>query len=1682
MRRLVAGLFLIVFALQPSAPTVADTLSAASHQSVSGRGESLIAVQSGRAPLIPFSSHTPPPRRPLPDYRSHRRFARLLPKHAIVTTAPRPVRPIDLTKLRREVRHEHETTRLPIAKQRLRGRGESGPHHDVLTASATGIRPWWTYQARSLPGIGTAMVNVTNLNFILSENDVSIPAAGLNLQLIRTYNSESEHNANNEDGSTPSVYGNGWTNNYDVHLAWSATGQNEGTVSVYTADGARDDFSCQTNVIQTCTSLTAGVYDLLGSTVLAGGLACQFQLTKKDGTSYIFYAPYAGCNVGAGSYGRLMAIYGRNSTYYVTLAYGWNPNDSNPENLSSITVTHEPDGNQLNLTFGQIAGTNTTELQTVSLPDKDTINYFYNEEGAIVDIDKPGNNPPGVTLPTAFLDGNPIATGNLPETYFVSDSYAGTILEICGPRAAISIINTDQNPTDGACVDFDYVNNNTLSDWWTRGVLNPTPQDDVLSPSAIQSGPSTGFVQWDDTSFFDNNEGSDCNPESEAGMQDAYGHNIVWCYDSSGRVTNTISSVSSSSSLATEQAWDTNNDLISVTDARNEETDIAYDTDGNPVEVALPSQSFTNPQGTYRPTYLLDHDGYNNLTKLCDPVNNASNGWNPSPGPTPCAASGSTHYASFSYSNEGSSNEPYGCLTESYKPSSYWTKYSYGGSCGNGEPTQVTEEPYAQFDSTERNPQQTYTYYTTGYATGLLATYDPGGPHGATWQYSYSTEGMNRTLEVEDPDNVPSFYCYNQDSSVFFSETAYQDYLDGYNLAGPPCPTSKQLENGASAPLKSTSYRYDADRNLVVRVNHHNCPQAGGGCTANNPAPTTCNGVQVLTGATCNFYDGLDRLVEVKLPQDTGYDLYQNPWIMRYLYDLSGGTYSFHGQNYVAYGNLFATQELVPQTAAVTVTATPKPPLLSVANNAYTKIKAYAYDGLDRPVDSYAATGNTSYSTQTFTWDTSPLDPNVAGYLGEVCNSATPTQCQEFDYYTDGEQETFNSNDNSSPERQYEYDADGRPTQITESGFQYPLSYTYNMDGALVSTSDAAQQSNDIGTIAYTLYPDDSREYLSVSAPFSQTNLFSYLYRNDGPLQTYVINDTNIPNTKHAGKTTLTYQYTNAGRLSSRTESGAGVNSSLNLPATQLTYYTYGLLEEEITPSTTLSALAYSAENELTQLTTVPTEGGSSNCQGQYSDYYTVRGELTYGGSPECSSVSQSDFANGVPVSYSTTPSSSAYTWNDLMAIMTSTTNTQSGQGSNWGYDGAGRMNSESEPFPIFTQGPTSIVGTARSYDAENHLTQTKFQSPAPSPEPESDVTWGPDGHPILIGTIPAGGVKFTERLHWNGNQLLFTTHGGSLDDIKVDVQGDILPNDNGYSGLTFYDRGPGTTIMGCHNYNGTNYDGPGGGGGGAGGGGSPCNAVSGMPTSLIWSGTPYGFGPITTLGQGGTLGMNRTDGFTDGFDTIQGVRAYDPTAGQWTSPDADPGSLSDPLSQQAYMWNDNDPMGNEDPTGESSQPNPQPVSTPSSSPPPAICGAYPCATSSGVGCDLACQAPSLGDILNTLGGDLAIVFPCKPACMFATPKGAAKKKCDAAVSALNAAHETMADIVHEFDPNVQDITSKNSNPESRRSMSAQELEGGGNLLTMIYFYSAVARMPNAVSNVNAAEKQVEQSCPVPIY
>jgi hypothetical protein len=287
---------------------------------------------------------------------------------------------------------------------------------------------------------------------------------------------------------------------------------------------------------------------------------------------------------------------------------------------------------------------------------------------------------------------------------------------------------------------------------------------------------------------------------------------------------------------------------------------------------------------------------------------------------------------------------------------------------------------------------------------------------------------------------------------------------------------------------------------------------------------------------------------------------------------------------------------------------------------------------------------------------------------------------------------------------------------------------------------------------------------------------------------------------------------------------------------------------------------------------------GETLSSGGITYSYTVRGELAVG-----------YYANGVSL-----PAGAIVSWDDRMGVPLS----ENGNTNNilWGYDTAGRMTMEN-----------AGASQGRSYDVENLLIAGGL-----------NYSWGPRDQIVSMGS------SAQETLHWSGTQLLFTTTPkGVVDDVKIGTEADVLPVDPGHGDVTLYDRGPDSSVGGCYNaaastfYSENNsYIGK-----KSIGFGitqavdvSPCGPTS-MPTTLQWWADGLA-DPAPLPGVGGTLGMPRTDGLVTGTDILQGVRTFDPFGGVWTTPDFNPPDVNDPMTLKSYVWNGNNPVSNQDPSG----------------------------------------------------------------------------------------------------------------------------------------------------------------------
>ena len=256
-------------------------------------------------------------------------------------------------------------------------------------------------------------------------------------------------------------------------------------------------------------------------------------------------------------------------------------------------------------------------------------------------------------------------------------------------------------------------------------------------------------------------------------------------------------------------------------------------------------------------------------------------------------------------------------------------------------------------------------------------------------------------------------------------------------------------------------------------------------------------------------------------------------------------------------------------------------------------------------------------------------------------------------------------------------------------------------------------------------------------------------------------------------------------------------------------------------------------------------------------------------------------------------------------------------------YDAAGRHTSSSEYCSDISNSGTSTP-VVRTYDADNHTLTDNCSGYDPSgtvctanAESNESFTWDPAGHLSQITEYLPGGPNETYTLHWDGNTLLFVSDSsGNLVQLNIEKLAMYTSSANT---LTVIDRDFAGQQVSAHQADAGDVWMV-----------APNAFVPGKWVSVpkVISQFPgYGSyqsgdttdstGKVTQMAVfGQVVGIGRLDGYQSGDLIFQGVRAYDPSMQQWTSPDAYAGDVQDPMSQRPYMWNRNNPLAYSDPSG----------------------------------------------------------------------------------------------------------------------------------------------------------------------
>ncbi|MGH7714597.1 MAG: HNH endonuclease, partial [Vulcanimicrobiaceae bacterium] len=961
-----------------------------------------------------------------------------------------------------------------------------------------------------------------------------------------------------------------------------------------------------------------------------------------------------------------------------------------------------------------------------------------------------------------------------------------------------------------------------------------------------------------------------------------------------------------------QEQWDASDNLIATTDVNGNETDYQYDDNGNVITVAEPA--IATSVGTFRPTSRYAYDQFNNVVRACDAVWDNPNGNYGGSNNCTATATGVTALT-WSYPTY----EPFGELDSeagpptAAAPSGYTKTYAYATSSQGGSgldyglPTSVVGTSFPESNGNTVAPTQTFIYDAFGNLKCYSKYSDPS-PH--YWALSYTTDGMNRVAAVADPDDQTGLpgVCANTPGlpgSHLVTTTTYNP--DGTKLAT-QTPAEYAYASGVS-----TTNTYDADGNQLT------------------------TGV-VGNVMTTNFYDGADRLVEVDQP-NSNVDT-------RYLYDvsasvepgsalISSGAQSFYGTALHAWGNQWGRERYM----TIGINGTPQ----------WYVTSAESFDGLDRETGDlrYQCTNrgtNCAVETATKTYDQTI---NGVSYFGLQTGSANAVgQSRTMIYDADQHLAAIRFSD-TTPSRTYTYDPDGRQAVVTSSLFG-PQTYQYDAGGNLTKEVEASGDGLSFAsTLSTSYYPNNERSQLNVVQTATGTALFNeqFAYRADDALVSETLN--------YDGTHTITKSYTPAGRKTGDGNEFFPTNERISYnPAGEVTsivdpyspggtwYGNYDFLGEVRQVSDSQAAtnrvlsLSYDLEGQM-----INTSGNAAQkaTEGQVEvPYWMQNGTRVEAGSAM-------DFINGVPIG---------------MPVPIANTYVPAGQptprpvnATGIDYDAAGRQGAQvtgpmAAPTPVSGTGCTaeSVSTSSRYHDAEDHVSGNNVSTVATTWIPSvmkqpgrcnastsaqsNSIAWGPAGHPVLTAGSGSGqstyGGKVSETCvpitaHWDGDTLLFTSVASSTaSTLTVDLGDDAVESGYGIWPYMVFNRDLSGAQGGLEGETGTTN------------GVNGTEGILGGETSST-AGTEGGEfmqDPFRGAeGGGGSLGPPlltcagvgmgaRSDQVNVAGEAIQGTRDYDGFTETWTSPDAYGGDPSDPISQQKYVWNNNNPIEYSDPSG----------------------------------------------------------------------------------------------------------------------------------------------------------------------
>lgn len=382
-------------------------------------------------------------------------------------------------------------------------------------------------------------VNVTAGNFYHKDEDMRIQGRGLPLVFERTYNSFITNTASLTESGFLS---SGWTHNHNIFLALN---QEAGTAMVQHGDGHRDVFFKQPDG---SFKAEVGVYDLLNQNSSDG-----YSLLRKDQTCYKFSAN-----------GQLEQIVDRHGN---TLSFSYSEG-----RLAQVT-----DAAGRSLTFIYL----NDRLSRVNDPLGRHLDLHYDAEGRLAQVDDLRGKP---TTYTYDASGRLATITDANGHTFVENHYDGEG-RVVWQRSVDNVTTfqylTDQNKTmmtDGRNYDWVYTYDDHLRLLEERNPLNQSM-----------------FYTYDEE-------------DNLSSVQDRRGHTTLYEHEQ-GNLTQIVDAEGG----ITQHTYNLTNDRTSTTDAENRLSTFTYD-NGNLVRIDAPESAITR----------FTYDQYGQRLSMTDPNNHTT--------------------------------------------------------------------------------------------------------------------------------------------------------------------------------------------------------------------------------------------------------------------------------------------------------------------------------------------------------------------------------------------------------------------------------------------------------------------------------------------------------------------------------------------------------------------------------------------------------------------------------------------------------------------------------------------------------------------------------------------------------------------------------------------------------------------------------------------------------------------------------------------------------------------------------------------------------------------------------------------------------------------------------------------------------------------------------------------------